>query len=300
MCLLKVDKFIKAMKDGDEAFAKANQPYNFFKAIKDLPYIQDHKQSHLLDILYPYPEIDNSTLIFNIHGGGYCYGHKEQSYVFCSLFATKGFSVVSMNYTLISKDDDATIETQITDVLNSIYFVLENKQALNLKYKKICILSDSAGGHIALIASLALRTPVLREMYGFINKENVLISKLVLSSPMYDYSRIISLASLVINKDGMKTLFSKKYTDRKFVKKHSPKYYLDMGLVIPETLIIYSKKDVFKFQSKQLIKDFKRDKRKLNIYYESDNNSFHIFHHFNLKRKTSISANEEIVKFFIR
>lgn len=297
MCFLKVDKFIQAMRDGDVSFAKSFSPFPMGKVVNDIPYIDDKNFEHHLDILYP--EESNDVLLFNVHGGGYCYGYKEQSYIYCSYYANKGFQVVSMNYTLMNKDKEMSIETQIREVLLSIYFILENKEKFNLSFNKIVLMGDSAGGHIALMVSLALKHPLIRKIYG-VDGTNIEIAKLVLSSPMYDYLQIVKLSRIAINNAGLSTLFSKNYKNNRLLRRNSPKYYLNLGFVFPEMLLVYSKNDVFNFQSKRLKKDFKKYKRNLDVYFESDESCPHIFHHFNLNKDTSIKANEYIINFLMK
>lgn len=296
MCLIKIDNFIKAMRDGDIHFSSLYKEYKVKEVKRDIQYIDDNDFNHRLDIFLP--EENHKVIIFNIHGGGYCYGYKEQSNVYCSYFANRGFEVVSMNYTLMNKDKEMSIETQITEVISSIYFVIKNKEKLSLKFEKIVLMGDSAGGHIAMMVALALRNPKLRNQYGNF-KENINIDKLILSSPMYDYSRIVSIAKIALNKNGLMTLFSKNYKNKRLLKRNSPKYYLDLGFVIPESLLIYSKKDVFSFQSKELIRDFKKNKRTIDIYFEKDKKCNHVFHHFALDKETSIRTNEYIIKFIL-
>ena len=90
------------------------------------------------------------------------------------------------------------------------YWVGPEKMARPIlqKFEKIVLMGDSAGGHIVTMVALALRNPKLRNQYGDF-KENINIDKLILSSPMYDYSHIVSIAKIALDKNGLMTLFSK-------------------------------------------------------------------------------------------
>ena len=287
------------MSDGDIAFSSSNKPYDFGLLKKDVPYVNDDKKEHLLDILYPKEDKDNGILLFNVHGGGYVYGYKEDSFIYASIFANKGFTVISMNYHLMDAKKDLSIKDQIQDVLKSVIFIVENKEKLKLNYSKICLMGDSAGGHIAMMVALALRNHFLRKYYGIETNSNIEISSMVLSSPMYDFCHLKRLASLAINKEGVMTLFSKFYKNNALLRANSPKTYLSEGFVLPPILLIYSKKDIFKFQSIKQKNEFKRLDRKLEIYYEPSKKCGHIFHHFNMNSSTTINANNAIENFLL-
>lgn len=288
------------MSDGDVAFSRSNKPFDFGLFKKDVPYVGDGKKEHLLDILYPKKEKDNGILLFNVHGGGYVYGYKEDSLIFASIFANKGFTVISMNYHLMDGKKDLSIKDQIQDVLKSVIFVVENKENLKLNYSKICLMGDSAGGHIAMMVALALKNPFLRKYYDVETTLNIEISSTVLSSPMYDFYQLKQLASLVINKEGIKTLFSKFYKNKPLLRANSPKTYLAEGFVLPPMLLVYSKSDIFKFQSIKLKKEYKKLNRKLEIYYEPDKKCGHIFHHFSVNELATIKANNAIENFLLK
>lgn len=288
------------MSDGDVAFSSSNKPFDFGLLKKDVPYVDDDKKEHLLDILYPKKEKDNGILLFNVHGGGYVYGYKEDSLIFASIFANKGFTVISMNYHLMESKKDLSIKDQIQDVLKSVIFIVSNKENLKLNYSKICLMGDSAGGHIAMMVALALKNPFLRKYYDVETTLNVEISSMVLSSPMYDFYQLKQLASLVINKEGMETLFSKFYKNKSLLRANSPKAYLSVGFVLPPILLVYSKSDIFKFQSIKLKKEYKNLNRKLEIHYEPDKKCGHIFHHFSVNEPTTIKANNAIENFLLK
>lgn len=287
------------MADGDVVFSSQNKPFDFGLHLKDIPYIDDGDKSHLLDVLYPDKEKDNGVLLFNIHGGGYVYGYKENSFIFASIYANKGFTVISMNYTLMDSKKDISIKDQIKDVLEAIVFTIKNKEKLNLNFNKICLMGDSAGGHIALMAALTFRNDFLRKYYGVDEDIEVDIFRMALTSPMYDFVLLKRLAKLFMDRPAVKEIFSKFYKNNELLQRNSPKYYLSKGFVLPKLLLVYAKSDFFKIEPLQLKREYKKLKRKLDIYYEPNRKCTHIFHHFNLNDETTIKANNAIASYLI-
>ena len=130
MCLNKlIDKFWAFIAEQDKArIARTVYPKGI-NAFKDIPYIEDGDEYHLLDVYKPEDKLnDKLPTIFDIHGGGWYYGKKEINQEFNFIMATKGFQVISGNYRLARQYNLRDI---IQDVFAQLKWIEENADKYN-------------------------------------------------------------------------------------------------------------------------------------------------------------------------
>ena len=61
----------------------------------NIPYIDDGSEYHLLDVYVPKNTTSKLPVIFNVHGGSWCFGDKEYYKRFCMDLSKRGFAVVN-------------------------------------------------------------------------------------------------------------------------------------------------------------------------------------------------------------
>ena len=91
--------------------------------IIDIPYINDGKKEHTLDVYFPCKADKRLPVIVDIHGGGWLGGSKEINKNYCLNLASKGFTVFSLNYRLAG---DYRFKDQIEDMFAAFDFIAEN------------------------------------------------------------------------------------------------------------------------------------------------------------------------------
>src|SRR5262245_6950308 len=102
----------------------------------------------------------NAAVVF-IHGGAWEGGDKSNfSVSHAEMFATAGFSVVSINYRIASYADpttqwsaqlqDAQLAIRLQDAQLAIRWLRQNADVLRIDPARIGALGESAGGHLAL------------------------------------------------------------------------------------------------------------------------------------------------------
>ncbi len=102
------------------------------------------------DIFYNPTASKPTPIVFNIHGGGWRVGAKEDQGGFGSFF-NNGFAVANIDYRL---SDVAPAPAAIEDVRAAILYVVEHAKTFNINPDKIVIMGASAGAHLALMAGL--------------------------------------------------------------------------------------------------------------------------------------------------
>jgi acetyl esterase/lipase len=263
----------------------------------DLPYIDDGEKEHLLDIYKPKGE-DNGHLIVDIHGGSYAFGFKGINYIFNSFFVSKGFQVVSINYTLVK--ENSSIYEQIIDIFAVLDFLVANQRKYGLSLDKVILLGDSAGGHLAFLTDLVFKSEEAQKYYQIEQLPNVKIKCVAMNCAVYDFEEVVDFAKRVIHKSAMPTLFSNRYIDSDFLKMNNPAYYLKK--VKPDPVFISScHNDFLKKHSFMLRDEMMRRGYKHHYEYEPTL-KIKVNHVYNLvlpHSEEGMRTNEAMVEFFL-
>lgn len=159
-----VNMMLKKWRERDNAILAAQPLPDGVEARIDIPYIEDGHRGHLLDVYYPVDAEQKLPVIIDIHGGGFLYGDKDLNKLYGYHLAKKGFIVFNLNYRLVS--DDTRVPGQIWDVVSAIHWIGENLDAFPADKESIHITGESAGGVLALMATLISKSERLRELFG--------------------------------------------------------------------------------------------------------------------------------------
>lgn len=112
---------------------------------KNLAYVDDGLEEHLMDIYYPKEEKESYPVIVSTHGGGYFYGDKELYRFYCMHLATKGFVVVNYNYRL---SPEHKYPAAIEDVCLLMKHLYSKSGEYRLDLNRVFMLGDSAGAQL--------------------------------------------------------------------------------------------------------------------------------------------------------
>ncbi|MCM2371200.1 alpha/beta hydrolase [Aporhodopirellula aestuarii] len=114
-----------------------------------------------LDLYYPTAKRDEKCpVIVFTHGGGWAAGsrYKAASGSFEVVFqrlVKEGFAVAPVTYRLAKKDSDVTMRDCVIDCKDAIRYLAKNSESFGIDPHRICVMGDSAGGHIAQMLLLA-------------------------------------------------------------------------------------------------------------------------------------------------
>lgn len=228
------------------------------KVIKDISYINDGKKEHYFDLHYP--NTDNGWTIIQIHGGGYIYSYKENNFYYSEEFARRGFKVVNANYTLC--DGNTSVVTVLRELGALINFVIENYESLDIDLSKLVIMGDSAGGHLALLLSLAVNHDDVASDLGISFIKKIHVDKVVLASPIYDYKFVCEKFKKCSTKGALKFLTGEDFKDERYPLITCPRYILNKNIdhYYDFELFVSSCKSDFIKQQSLYIQDDLKDK----------------------------------------
>lgn len=113
-----------------------------------------------LDLYYPAKRSTRCPVIVFTHGGGWAAGsrYKAASGSFATVFERlikEGFAVAPVSYRLAKADSKVTIRDCVIDCKDAIRYLAKNCETLGIDPKRICVMGDSAGGHIAQMLLLS-------------------------------------------------------------------------------------------------------------------------------------------------
>ena len=135
------------------------------RAERKIPYIQDYNIDHMLCNYYPKSMKEGEKLptVINIHGGGWLFGHVEDSEQYMAELASMGYAVMGMGYRLIPTTDMQGI---VQDIYTALHW-LENcgpRRGFDLEH--VMLTGDSAGAHLSLLVACIQESEELQKIYG--------------------------------------------------------------------------------------------------------------------------------------
>lgn len=140
--------FWKMTEKGDNIRIDRQQPPEGITAVCDIPYAADNEKRHLLDVYYPEGTEERLPVIIDIHGGGWMYGYKEINKYYNMFLASRGFTVISINYGLAP---DYSYKMQLMDCFTAFHWFDKNADAYPCDKNNVFLTGDSAGGHLAAL-----------------------------------------------------------------------------------------------------------------------------------------------------
>lgn len=162
------------------AFDKTTETYGTYE-IADLPYLPTGwpvpaydpleaacvtpGREHLLDVYSPTP-LDTDTpeklpVIVELHGGGYVTNGKECNRPHGMWFASQGYRVVNVNYTL---QPEAMLDLEMREIGCAFRWIAYNADKYGFDLNNVFLTGDSSGGHLALLFTALQTNPKLQEL----------------------------------------------------------------------------------------------------------------------------------------
>ncbi len=116
-----------------------------------------------LDVYYPAGTDSALTTVVWTHGGGWISGSKEEVGNYCKILASKGFAVVSIDYTIAPEAQHPTPVRQLNAALG---YLKQHAGRLKINPKKFVLAGDSAGSQIAAEYAVCVGDPTVAKALG--------------------------------------------------------------------------------------------------------------------------------------
>ncbi|MEO4004902.1 alpha/beta hydrolase [Flavobacterium sp. CAU 1735] len=191
----------------------------------------------LLDVYYPENQVISASIVW-IHGGGWLSGNKKQVANYCKILASKGFSVVSIDYALAPS---VVYPGPVRQLNTALDYLIQNQQRLHIRTAKIILAGDSAGAQIAAQTAALLTSPEYAKLLKIVPKTPVCpIAGLVLYCGPYDIGKtdvetgFKGLARPILwsysgTKDFLTDAYFKTASVNQYLTKHFPPAFISAG-----------------------------------------------------------------------
>lgn len=288
--LIKYWEMIK-VKDANR-LAKQSPPVGV-TALYDIPYVENAEEPNLLDVYYPEGTDKPLPVIFMVHGGGWLYGTKEINKYYGMHLATRGFTVININYHLVQEQ---RFPHQIKDIYKALNWLEKNHAKYFCDINNVFVTGDSAGAHLSLLATVIQHNKKYKDMLGV--SSNIEIKAASMVCGVFDF-----------NAFGWKSFASKPYSRvimGASVKKSEYREILSVPTAIydrklPPLYLISSKQDILGFQTRAFAKFLKNNNYEHELHFWDKGKERKLEHVFNViypLYPESIQVNDEMCQFF--
>ncbi|MCL2630054.1 MAG: alpha/beta hydrolase [Firmicutes bacterium] len=264
---------------------------------EDIPYINGSENPmHLLDIYKQKGASDMLPVVFNIHGGGWLYGTKRLNKHFGMFIASEGFLVFNINYRLVP---EVSLKEQVKDIFSALEWANQNITKYGGDKDNFFVVGDSAGGHLAVLASMINNCEGYQERFNQKPSE-LKIKALGLICPATDLEIVYKYRLFAPAGGMLKMILGKGYRKSDIRKDISFKYCANKEL-LPPIYVASSEQDFLKFQTKSFVKilDNLGAEYKLRFWDKAKKPLTHVFPVINHDYKESEETNREMLNFFL-
>jgi len=261
--------------------------------LTDIAYIDDNNNNHLLDIYYPEKCSSPLPVIINVHGGGWAYGNKELMRYHSSNLAKRGFCVVALNYTLVSKGN--RYPAPLVEISKALDFIVDNREKYKFDINNLFIIGDSAGAQLSVVTLALQHNKELAEKYGL--RTHAKLKAGGLSCGVYDFRFYKGLKGFIV-KQYSKTVLGKKGLKEEVASIFSIKDVYN-GKIAP-LYITSSYDDIYKDQTIEFEKFCKENKIEYRYRFWSQGQKNKLIHVFNIcfpEYEESVITNDEMCDF---
>ena len=151
--------------------------------IADIPYVDDGRSRHRLDIYRPVGIIDRAPVVVQIHGGGWVVGDKaQQGQLLMNQLASDGWICVGINYRLSPRD---AWPAHLLDCKHALAWVKERIADYGGDPDFVVVTGGSAGGHLAALLALTPNDPRLQPGFEHVDTG---VQGFVLFYGVYDWT----------------------------------------------------------------------------------------------------------------
>ncbi len=298
---MKYNWFIQFMRRKQIADAKKRQKilgtdYGCGK-ICDLNYMDDGNENHLCDLYSPKGAMEQKLpVILEVHGGGFMTGAKLVNEGHGLYYASRGYKVINVNYTL---QPEVSFVEEIQELFEALHWIEQHAEKYAFDTDRLFLSGDSAGGLLVLLMAAVQNSAELQRYYN-VTPAAKGIRGVAASCPVADVRAILQSNSALWKLTSKVAFQSRIYRNEEYLHHVSapdifqlsdyPKVFLSTtptdGLVHEDTKKIHELLD--RLGIEHVYKEYKGRSHKLD----------HVFNVLFPQYEESIEANEDFLAYF--
>jgi acetyl esterase/lipase len=287
-----INVYWRGIEKKDGARMQHQSPAEKVTMICDIPYIENAEVSNYLDIYYPVGTEGLLPVIFEVHGGGWFYGNKELNKFYATDLATRGFTIVNVNYHLAGLK---RFPEQLKDIFAALDWLKANGDKYHCDLKNVFITGDSAGGHLTSLTMALQNNQEARALIGI--SEGVPIKAGGLVCGVYDLEEFGKLN--FITRAYAKVMLGEKLKSSKY--RNLMSFMKTYNGKMPPLYLVSSEEDLFHSQTLIMAEFCKKQGIEHTLHYwkkGSKNKLEHVFNVIYPAYEESIATNDEMCDFF--
>lgn len=195
----------QVFQDGAKKTAAIMAPYaptSGVDSVLDVQYATDSAQPHVkasdftqLDVFYPTGTTTQLGTVIWTHGGAWISGNKSNDRSYFEILASKGYTVVGLNYTY---GPEATYPTAVFELNQAHQFLMDNAEKFHIDPSKIVLAGDSAGAQLSSQLAALITNPEFAKEMDFtpaLSPEQ--IQGVVLNCGVYELTSLIGAKGIL-------------------------------------------------------------------------------------------------------
>ena len=133
--------------------------------IRDIPYPNDGKSAHRMDVYRPRNGGKNLPVILNLHGGGLVLCTKDVNRPLCAELAKRGFLVFCVDYPLVP---EVTVPQMLDDVCRAMDCAGRLIPEYDGDPDRVYLVGDSSGAFLSVYAAAVRKSQAVASAAGVI------------------------------------------------------------------------------------------------------------------------------------
>lgn len=272
--------------------------YPEVKGTLDIQYIKGGTKRQRLDVYFLEKE-KLAPVIIVMHGGAYVSCEKEINTLQSKYFATRGFKVVNIDYTL---QPEASFGDEMNELSAVVDWINDNKEEYKFDVSKLYLTGDSAGGHLVLLYGAICGNERIAKYFNF-KKPSLSVNAICATCPCIDLEDMKKGGKP--SKENTMAIFAKimfpkgvdfELCDNVSIPKLLPESELPpiMAITTPTDVGLHKYSATLNEEMKKYGKDFT-----YKVYEGRTNHLDHVFNVLFPEYEESVEANEDMIKFFL-
>ena len=206
-------------------------------ALLDQRYDADDDDA-VLDVYHPSRPGGLLPTIVWIHGGGFVSGNKGQVANYVKILAARGYTTVSVGYSL---GPSSNYPTPVLQVNEALAYLVHNAGRLRIDPERIFLAGDSAGAQIAAQMANTISVPALASALGIVPSiSRAQLRGVILHCGIYDlalpslrgpYGHFMNTATWAYSgrRDGLQAEHTSQFSVARFVTADFPPAFISAG-----------------------------------------------------------------------
>lgn len=261
------------------------------RVVKDVPYIQDGKACHCMDIYCPKKADNRLPVIVNVHGGGLLMGNKDLNRLLSAQLCEMGFVVFCVDYPLVPEEQIYQLFSDISTAMDVVDGLLDTYGG---DREHVYLVGDSAGAYLITYVSAMQRCEAVAKAAG-VRPSGLPVKALGLLSGMF-YTRKLDSIGIFLTE----WIYGEDWRHHPFRPYMNPEHP-DIVRSLPPCFLLTAGKDNLRHYTTQFYKALRKNNAACRLEdYPKDKRLGHAFSAIHAEYEESLEANRKMAEYLLQ